>query len=239
MSLENQKIVVIGGSSGMGLAVAQKLALSGATVVITSRAQSKADEAKAQIKGNAEARALDFADEAVVKDFFANEGNIDHLVLVGSGQAAWGNLVDIDSAALRQAFDAKFWGYFYCAKYSVPHLRKDGSITFAIGAAARTAIPGTAGVAAVNGAIATMARTFAKEAAPLRVNVLSPGLIDTPAYDWMNAEEKQAFFEKMGGEIPVGRVGHPQEIAEAVYFLVSNNFTTGAVLDVDGGQSLS
>lgn len=112
-------------------------------------------------------------------------------------------------------------------------------MTFLTGGASRTAIPGTSGLAAVNGAINCMAYTLAKELAPLRVNVISPGLIDTPAYDWMSEDEKQAFFKQMGGGLPVKRIGQPQEIAGAILLLIGNGFITGAVLDVDGGARLT
>ena len=113
------------------------------------------------------------------------------------------------------------------------------SITLFVGAACRTAIPGIAGLAAVNGAILQMTYTLAKELAPLRVNAISPGMVDTPAYDWINPEQKHAMFEQTGNNLPVKRIGKPEEIAEAVVFLVSNGFVTGTVLDIDGGARLS
>jgi len=238
MKLANQRIVVVGGSSGMGLATAQAIAHQGATVVITSRHQENLDDARHQIVGQVETWLLDFTDEFRVKDFFIQVGQIDHLILAAAGPPAWGNLVDLETAALQQAFTTKFWGYFYCAKYALPHLRADGSILFFTGAAGRAALPGTVGLAAVNGAILSMAHTLAKELAPLRVNAISPGLVDTPAYDWMREEEKQAFFEQMSRNLPVGRVGQAVEIAEAVVFLIANGFVTGTVLDVDGGARL-
>jgi NAD(P)-dependent dehydrogenase (short-subunit alcohol dehydrogenase family) len=236
--LTEQKVVVVGGSSGMGLATAKRLAREGAHVVIASRSEAKLKAALAEIEGKAEAKALDFTDEECVRRFFESVGPFDHLVLMGAGLPAWGKFLEIKTAALESAFKAKFWGYFFSAKYAVPHLRKEGSILFTIGGAARSALPGTAGLAAVNGAIMCMAFTLAKELAPIRVNTLSPGLVDTPAYDWMSAEEKHAFFKQMGGNLPVGRVGKPDEIAEAACYLVTNGYTTGAVLDVDGGGRL-
>jgi NAD(P)-dependent dehydrogenase (short-subunit alcohol dehydrogenase family) len=233
-----QKIVVIGGSSGMGLATAKRFALEGAHVVIASRSEEKLKAALSEVEGKAEAKSLDFTHEEGVLSFFERVGRFDHLVLMGAGLPAWGNLEEIQTAALESAFKSKFWGYFFCAKYAAPNLRKNGSILFTIGGAARSAIPGTAGVAAVNGAIMCMAFTLAKELAPIRVNILSPGLVDTPAYDWMSVEEKQDFFKQMGGNLPVGRVGKPNEIAEAAYYLLMNEFTTGAILDVDGGGRL-
>ncbi len=114
----------------------------------------------------------------------------------------------------------------------------NGSILFTIGGAARAAIPGTAGLAAVNGGIVAMARTLAKELAPLRVNVISPGLVDTPAYSWMGEEERKGFYHKMGASLPVGRIGSADEIAAMTIAMICNGYMTGSVVDVDGGASL-
>jgi NAD(P)-dependent dehydrogenase (short-subunit alcohol dehydrogenase family) len=146
--------------------------------------------------------------------------------------------LELDPTALRSAFENKFWGHFHSARHAVPNLRKDGSITFFIGGACRAAIPGTSGLAAVNGAIMAMAYTLAKELAPLRVNAISPGPVDTPAYDLMPKEGKQAFFDQMARVLPVKRIGKPEELARAVLFLVGNDFVTGAVIDIDGGARL-
>lgn len=236
--LTNYRIIVIGGSSGMGLATAKLLSAEGAKVIIASRSRDKLDAAIHIMGNDAEARQLDFSKEDAVRDFFSSLGAFDHLVLMGAGLPAWGKLSEIQSSALENAFKTKFWGYFLSAKYGAPLIREGGSILFTIGGAARSAIPGTAGVASVNGAIMCMAMTLAKELAPIRVNVLSPGLVDTPAYNWMSAEEKKTFFKQMGGNLPVGRVGQPYDLAQAALYLLSNGFTTGAILDVDGGGRL-
>ena len=236
--LKNQKVIVLGGSSGMGLATARLLAAEGAHVVIASRSREKLGAALRVIGGRSEAIPLDFSQEDAVRRFFDSLGGFDHLVLMGAGLPAWGILSEIQSTALENAFHTKFWGYFLCAKYGAPLIRPGGSILFTIGGAARSAIPGTAGVAAVNGAILCMAMTLAKELAPIRVNVLSPGLVDTPAYNWMSDQEKDAFFKQMGGNLPVGRVGQPDEIAQSAIYLITNPYTTGAILDVDGGGRL-
>jgi NAD(P)-dependent dehydrogenase (short-subunit alcohol dehydrogenase family) len=238
MNLQGNKIVVVGGSSGMGLASAQALAEAGATVVIASRSLDKLEAAKTKIPGKVETYSLDFTVEKAVEVFFAHVGSIDHLVIAAAGAPAWGGFLDFDPQALRNAFETKFWGHFYCGRHGVSHLRSDGSITFFIGGACRAAIPGTSGLAAVNGAIMCMAYTLAKELAPLRVNAISPGPVDTPAYDPMPKERKEAFFAQIARDLPVKRIGRPQEVAQAVLFLITNEFITGAVLDVDGGARL-
>ena len=178
----------------MGLATAKYFASQGAHIVIASRSHDKLNAALNQIKGKVDAKPLDFTDEEATRLFFQSLGNLDHLILMGAGLPAWGKLQEIHTSALENAFKTKFYGYFFCAKYAIPYLRKDGSILFTIGGAARSAIPGTTGVAAVNGAIMSMAFTLAKELAPIRVNILSPGLVDTPAYNWMSNEEKEGFL---------------------------------------------
>jgi NAD(P)-dependent dehydrogenase (short-subunit alcohol dehydrogenase family) len=231
----SETVVVIGGTSGMGLATAQILSSEGYRVIISGRSQDTIDKALLQIAGNSTGFPLDFTDSASIASFFEQVSFLDHLALIGSGKAAWGNFRDLKLEDLKTAFDQKFYGFFLCSQAALGRIRNDGSITFVIGAASRAAIPSTTGLAAVNGAIQAMAFTMAKELAPLRVNVLSPGLVDTPVYDWMAPEQKANFFKQMGGALPVGRVGKPDEIGQAVSYLIGNRFTTGAILDVDGG----
>ncbi|MEH2277192.1 MAG: SDR family oxidoreductase [Nostoc sp.] len=234
----SETVVVIGGTSGMGLATAQVLSSEGYRVIISGRSQDTINKALSQVAGDCTGFPLDFTDAASVASFFKQVGSLDDLALVGSGKAAWGNFRDLKIEDLKVAFDQKFYGFFLCTQAALSKLRADGSITFVIGGASRSAIPGTTGVAAVNGAIQAMAFTMAKELAPLRVNILSPGLFDTPVYDWMTPEQKADFFKQMGGEFPVGRVGKPDEIGQAVSYFIKNGFTTGAILDVDGGGRL-
>jgi NAD(P)-dependent dehydrogenase (short-subunit alcohol dehydrogenase family) len=233
--MTNQRILIVGGSSGMGLAAAQLLASAGAEVHIAGRDPLKLENAAATIKGKVAAHSVDFSDETSLARLAAKIGRIDHLVLAASTQAAWGPFASVSTDALRKALEGKLIGYWATIQAALPILRRDGSIVLLTGGASRTAIPNTAGLAAVNGAITQMAQTLAKELAPLRVNVVSPGLVDTPAYDGMPAEAKAAMFKSMAATSPVGRTGTPADIASAVFFLIENTFTTGALLDVDGG----
>jgi NAD(P)-dependent dehydrogenase (short-subunit alcohol dehydrogenase family) len=238
MSLAGKRVMVVGGSSGIGLAAARRLASAGARVIVVGRAEDKLARAKTEIGGDVETRAADLADEAAARRLFDDIGPLEHLVITAGGSPAWGPFLELEPMRLRAAFEGKFWPYFHAARYGAPRIAKDGSILFVTGGASRSAIPGTAGLAAVNGAIAAMARTLARELAPIRVNVLSPGFVDTPAYDAMPADARANLYRRMAEAVPLGRIGASDELAEAAVFLLGNGFTTGAVLDVDGGRRL-
>jgi NAD(P)-dependent dehydrogenase (short-subunit alcohol dehydrogenase family) len=238
MKLQDQRIVVIGASQGIGFETSKLLAQQGADVIMVSKTREKIESAAKEIGLKTTARTMDFTDESAVEDFFAGVGVIDHLVCVGASNSVWGKINEIETSALKQAFNSKFFGYFFSVKHALPFMSKDGSIVFVIAGSARKGIPGTSGLAAVNGAILSMGRTLAAELGPIRVNMVSPGIIDTPYYNWMKNEQKQTLFKQMADRLPVGRIGKPEEVARAIVMLLENDFVTGAVLDVDGGASL-
>ena len=236
--VQKQKIVVMGASQGMGFATAQLLANQDNEIIMVSKTKERIEKAAKEIGKNVMPKTLDFTDELSVKNFFEEIGNFDHLLLIGAGLPAWGAFTQFETQALKNAFDTKFFGYYYSSKHAIPYLRKDGSILMVIGGAARKGMPGTAGLAAVNGALLAMGKTMAVELAPIRINIVSSGVVDTPAYNWMTEEQKEAFFQQIGEKLPVGRIGKPNEIAHIIEAITDNQFMTGAIIDIDGGGSL-
>ena len=221
------RAVFVGGSSGIGLAAARRARAAGWDVVVVSRDPERADV-------DAERVALDIADDAAVRATFEALGPIDHLVFSPVARAG-GPARSLDLAAARRAFETKLWGPFTAVQAA--DVRE--SIVFVSGVAATTPMRGGSATAAVNGAIEALVRTLAVELAPVRVNAVSPGIVATPTWDAMAAEDREAMFERLAGALPVGRVGTADDLAEAIWLLLTNGFVSGIVLPVDGGHRLA
>jgi len=235
MSKTTLRVVVIGGSSGIGLAVAKLFTARSAAVTIVGRDRRKLDEALQALAPSATGEAADAGDRAELNALFTRTGTIDHLVLAASGGAGAGLFGQIEPEGLRRGFEAKFWVHWSAAQSALQYMAPTGSITFITAASSRLANPGTSGLAAINGALERMVPTLARELAPLRVNAVSPGVIDTA---WW-ADKPAGMFEEVSQKAPLGRAGHADEVADAVAFLIGNAFVTGVVLDVDGGLHLT
>ena len=180
------------------------------------------------------ASTLDITDDAAVRETFRALGPIDHLVFSPVARAG-GPALSLDLDAARRAFETKLWGPF--AAVQAADVRE--SIVFVSGVAATTPARGGAATAAVNGAIEALVRTLAVELAPVRVNAVSPGIVATPTWDAMPAADRDAMFDRLAGALPVGRVGTAEDLAAAVWLLLTNGFITGTVLPVDGGHRLA
>ena len=237
MSLANTTVVVLGGSSGIGLATARAAQAAGAHVIITGRTQTRLGAARQLLGGGAETRALDAADEAATSAFFASLDRLDHVFITAGELVLDGKLAPATSA-MHPAMDTRFWGALYAAKYAAPKIRAGGSITFMSGTAGRRPLPGASVATASCGAIDAFARALALDLAPIRVNSIAPGYVDTPLFDGLFGAQRDDVLAAAGAKLPVGRIGRPDEIADAVLFLMKNGYVTGINLVVDGGGLL-
>ena len=233
-NLQGQQIIIFGGSSGIGLATAQTLLAAGGRVTVVGRSADKLQAAARQAPGLATA-AVDATDSEAVKRFFDQSDAFDHLVITVGGGAPPTPFHEINEARFRKAFDDKFWAQFTIAQAGSRKVSRNGSITFISGAAARRAVPAMVPYAAINGAIESMVGPMALALAPVRVNAVAPGIIDTPFWGAMPEAARQGFFAQMGSKLPAGRVGKPEDVARAVRYLIENGFVTGTTLDVEGG----
>jgi NAD(P)-dependent dehydrogenase (short-subunit alcohol dehydrogenase family) len=239
MGLDKSRIVIIGGTSGIGLAVAQGAMAQGAKVVVGSSTPQKV-QASAQSLPGAESYEIDVKNHDSVKAFFARTGEFDHLVYTAGD---WNgprrvplNDVDLDAAAT--IFGVRFWGALAAVKFGHKNIRKGGSITLTDGMIAQRPQPGSAISTAMAGAVEHLIRGLAVELAPLRVNGVCPGAINTDIWNAIPADQRGARIEAMTKRLPVPRIGEPEEAAEAYLYLMRAGYTTGQVLYVDGGQSV-
>ena len=236
-SFESKKVIIAGGSSGIGLATAALLAKEKANVVITGRSAAKlADAAKAH-PGIATA-AMDSNNREELDQFFSTRGNIDHLVIALSGAKGAGKFSELSLNELREGFEGKFWPQLNTLQAALPYINKGGSITLITAVSAITKAPGVSGLAAINGALELMIPSIAKEIQPLRINAVSPGVVNTAWWDFLPADAKASTFDDYASKTPVGRIGEPEDVADTIIFLMRNGNITGTVIRCDGGLSL-
>lgn len=240
-TLLDRRILVVGGGSGMGLALAEQLLADGAKVIIVGRSQERLSAAKKQLSfhNSLETIAADISRENEVSQLFQLTGAIDHIVTTAADIAgAYELLPSLELAAVQRVIDSKLIGPLLLAKYGMAVLPSDGSITFTSGIAAYRPAPRGSVVAAVNGALASLAYALAVELGPIRVNVVSPGWVDTPIWTHVAGEAKAETLEAMAERLPVGRIGQAADIADAIKSVMLNGYISGTVLHVDGGQRL-
>jgi NAD(P)-dependent dehydrogenase (short-subunit alcohol dehydrogenase family) len=235
--LQDQTVLVVGRGSGLARAVALAARDAGSSVVAAGRDQQALRAAYAG-EPHITTEHVDLTDEQSMASLAKRLGTVDHVVSTGSARAR-GLLPDLDRDAVRLSFDTKVIGPLMLAKHFAPRMSKTGSFVIFSGVAASKIAIGTMAVAITNAAADTLARSLALELAPIRVNAISPGVVDTGAWDAFGERGKADYFADIIARNPVHRIGTPDDVANAVLFAMTSTFLTGQTLHIDGGEPLT
>jgi NAD(P)-dependent dehydrogenase (short-subunit alcohol dehydrogenase family) len=234
-TLQDRTILVVGRGSGIARAVTLLARSEGARVVVAGRDRAKL--ASSYDDGGISAETVDITDDESIAALADRVGPVDHVVSTASARAR-GKLPDLQREQLLQSFDTKVIGPTMLAKHFAAQINPGGSFVLFSGVHAFKHNVGYLGVGITNGAVDFLTRWLAVELAPIRVNAISPGVIDTGAWDAMGEDGKQEYFEQIAAHNPTGRIGTPDDVAAAVLFAMTNTFMTGMTLKVDGGEPL-
>lgn len=231
-SLSGKTVIVIGGSSGIGAAVAKAASARGAQVVLAGRRLTSS------IDNGVRSEPVDVTDSISLQRLFETVGRFDHLVYTSGPSVQAKPLIDTDMTEAQDNYNVKLWGALRAIQQALPFMAEHGSISLTSGQLGRKVASGQFIKTGINAATEALGKQLAKELAPRRVNVISPGVIDTPAYAGLSEEQRLAMFAKLGAALAVGRVGQAEEVAAGYVLAMENGFMTGAVIDIDGGGLL-
>jgi NAD(P)-dependent dehydrogenase (short-subunit alcohol dehydrogenase family) len=238
MTLHGKKVLIIGGTSGIGFATATASARAGATVVVASSSPERVARALEQLPESAAGHVVDASSEQAIAKLMEDVGEFDHLVFTAGEPLAPAEVSSIELGDARAFFETRYWGALAAAKHASRRIRPGGSIVLSSGGAGQRPAPGLAVAASVCGAVEALARALAVELAPLRVNAVAPGVVRTELWSPIPEDSREAFYKEAADAMLSDRVGEAEEVAQAHLYLMQNEFVTGTVLDVDGGAAL-
>ena len=234
MDINGKKAIVFGGTSGIGLSATQMLSDKGAHVIALSRNPEKLQN----VPKNVATKTMNVLDRNALEQFFQEEGEYDILVNSATGGArAVGPFLSMDLDGYRASFD-KLWGYTNVVRYGTKYLKDNGNIVLVSGSPARKCRPGQIAISSVGGAVEAFARGIAPEIAPKRINIVSPGIIDTPMSP-LQGKEREDYYKNTTNNNLIPRAGTPDEVATGIIFAIENEFITGTTIDIDGGWLIS
>jgi NAD(P)-dependent dehydrogenase (short-subunit alcohol dehydrogenase family) len=238
MSLKNARVLVIGGTSGIGLAIASAVADRGAIPIVASRRQTSVDRALAELPANARGVTVDLSDPAVLAQLADSVGEIDHLVYTAGGPLEMVPLNGLTPAVVTEFLATRFVGALSAVRAFAPRLNAGGSITLTSGSAADK--PGFGALpSSICGAMTALTKALAHELAPIRVNAVAPGVLRSPLWNAMSDADRNSMYEQAAEQLPVRRVGEVQDAALAYLYCMEQQYGTGVVLSVDGGTTLT
>lgn len=236
--LKGKRVVLLGGTSGVGLATGIEAANEGAKVVVVSSSQNRVDNALAALPQGSEGYTCNLTDEEQVSELFKKIGGFDHLVFTAGETLQLSELSTAKIDKGREFFNLRYWGALMAAKYASQYIHKDGSITLTTGTVGLRPWKGWTVAASITGAVDALTRALAVELAPVRVNAVCPGVVKTELWGNMPETDREALFNDIGSKLLTGRVGEAEEVAEAYLYLMRGKYTTGQVIVVDGGSVL-
>jgi NAD(P)-dependent dehydrogenase (short-subunit alcohol dehydrogenase family) len=236
-SLADQTVVVLGASSGLGLATAQAARAAGANVTIAARDPQRLEQARQAVGGQTRAESLDGADAAAVDALFQTFDRVDHVASF-TGEQPHAPVAETSHDLYQRAMDARVWAARNVSAAAAPRMPDGGSLTFCSGVSAFRPRANRSAGAAATAALESFARAMAVELAPIRVNTVCPGSFDTPVLDRAFGARKHEVMQPYLAQLPLARLGRPEELAHAVLFLMTATYVTGTVLHVDGGALL-
>jgi NAD(P)-dependent dehydrogenase (short-subunit alcohol dehydrogenase family) len=239
LSLKGRRVAVLGGSAGIGLATAALLQERGGEVTIGGRDQGRLDQATEVLAPGARTILVDATDAGSLRRFYQEAGPVDDVVVTVTGRGGAGPAAALADQDLAGAFAGKPAAHLLAVALALPTLDASGSVTLVSAGSAQSALPGTALLAAVNGAVEAAVAPLARELAPRRINAVSPGVIETGWWDHLPEADRRAIFAQFAERTPVGRIGTAEDVAHAITALIENDFITGVVLPCDGGLRLT
>mgnify|MGYP001133703394 CR=1 FL=1 len=234
-SFTNQDVLVVGGSSGVGLATAKAFAAAGARVTIASRSAEKLEAALKELGGEAKSQVLDTGDAKAVEQFLS--AHTWNHVVVSAAKTPSGPVRQLSLDDAHKAMESKFWGAYRVARAA--RIEDGGSLTIVSGFLSVRPSATSVLQGAINAALESLVRGMALEFSPVRVNAVSPGMIRTPLWHGMDAEKREAMFAAVAEKLPAKRAGEPEDIANAILYAAATPFTTGSTITVDGGGSIA
>lgn len=237
MNFEGKKAIVLGGTSGIGLAATQQLDKAGATVVAGSRSSTHIESAASTTSDSVSYREIDVLDREGLATMFREEAPYDFLVNCATGGArASGPFLQMDLDGFQGSF-RKLWGYTNSVRLGTEYLPEDGAIVLVSGYPARKSNPGSSAISTVGNAVEGFVRAIAPEIAPRRINIVCPGVIDTPMFA-QSGEARDQFLAQATSRMLIPRAGTADEVASAILFCLHNGYMTGGTIDVEGGALL-